>query len=688
MIGFLATMIIATATNLPSPTWQDVPARIRAATRAELRACVTRARAPRLRTHRQFAEDELVIPEGKYEGQKLRIYRQPYVGLFYAAQATGRYPRSALLGCVQSGKTFTGVVGPVMYHLFECRESAILGGPTMVVCHDKWRKEIRPAIEKTRYRHLLPTSGPGSRGGTGNLESITFAHGPELKFMSSGGGDETRSSYTARVLVVTEADKMDTAGAASREADPVTQMENRLASYDADERQTYIECTVSIPTGRIWQEYTAGTESRIACPCPHCGEHVTPEREHLRGWQDAETKMEAQRAAYFVCPACDKKLTAKQRAAMNRTAKLVHRGQSIDRDGRITGEPPDTDTLGFRWNAFNNLFWSPGAIGIKEWSATRAADEEAAERELLQFYWAKPWQSPEWDETPLESRKVTQRIAKHGRGIVPAVTEYFSVGIDLGKYNGHLVALAGLADRGLHVPDYQVFDVPSASLGVEHAIVSALNTVAEMIEAGWSMENGRPRVPDRVLIDAGYQSPSVFAFVRSAGRRYLPAFGRGVSQTRRQFYNRPKKTGATVKFIGQEYHISWFPKDRSFAVETNVDWWKSWVHQRLSVPLNDAAAIGAMSFFNAVPREHTTIAKHITNEKLIQEHVPGRGIVERWVNEGRRPNHYLDALLLAGVGLHLAGFRLFDAADAAAVEVPAIRPLGVQLPQDLAERMR
>ena len=45
--------------------------------------------------------------------------------------------------------------------------------------------------------------------------------------LEAGGGDENRSGSTFRVLLVTEADKMDQPGESSREADAVTQGENR-----------------------------------------------------------------------------------------------------------------------------------------------------------------------------------------------------------------------------------------------------------------------------------------------------------------------------------------------------------------------------------------------------------------------------------------------------------------------------
>jgi len=249
----------------------------------ELEWYTRRSYAPRIRGHRDFTESELVIPEGRFRGSKFRRSTQPFAALLLDELDSGRWRRAAVTGCVQAGKSLMAFVTPVIYHLFEHREPVIVAAPTMDICGDKWAKEILPAIQSSRYARYLPRTGPGSQGGF--AEEISFRNGALIKFMSSGGSDAKRSSFTARVLVATEVDKMDTAGAASREADPITQLEARTFSYPEEERRVYLECTVSIPEGRIWQEYQAGSQGRIVCPCPFCGGWVTPEREHLAGWR-------------------------------------------------------------------------------------------------------------------------------------------------------------------------------------------------------------------------------------------------------------------------------------------------------------------------------------------------------------------------------------------------------------------
>jgi hypothetical protein len=56
----------------------------------------------------------------------------------------------------------------------------------------------------------------------------------------------------------------------------------------------------------------------------------------------------------------------------------------------ITATPPRTETLGFRWNAVNNLLVKTADIAKTEWKASRSADEDDADKELNQFWWAKP----------------------------------------------------------------------------------------------------------------------------------------------------------------------------------------------------------------------------------------------------------------------------------------------------------
>jgi phage terminase large subunit GpA-like protein len=622
-------------------------------TQSDLEWFLRQARPRRLRSLRAFAEQEIVIPDGPFVGRRFRCDRQPYTGLWLDAVDSGLWSRFVATGPTQSGKTLSCFVIPLLYHLFELEETVICGLPDMDMAGDKWREDILPAIEQSRYRELMPSRGGGSRGG--RVESLQFRHGATLKFMSGGGGDKSRAGFTSRVVVVTETDGMDRPGGASRESDKITQLEARTRAYGSRKR-IYMECTVSTEQGRTWQEYLNGTRSRIVLLCPGCRAWVGPERDDLTGWQGAESRAAARSGGAFCCPACGEVWSLDERAAANRRGRLVHGDQTIDAGGMVEGTAPATDTLGFRWSAVHNLFLTPGELAADEWRASRAADEENAEREMRQFVWCLPVTSSKWEETALVTHELAARMSELARGIVPASAQRLTLAADLGKYLVHWIVVAWSPGAAGHIVDYGRLEVASEDLGVEQALLIALRECRDLALGGWPVgsPDGEHMAPHQAWIDAGYMTHVVYAFCRETGNRFVPAIGRGAGQQHRQWYRRPTSTGSIVQHIAEGFHLNWLPAEQLHLAEVDADHWKTWVHQRLSTPLGKP---GAMSLFQAAAEEHLALAKHLTAERKTDQFVAGKGVVTKW-ERLRRQNHWFDALYNACVAGHYCGVRL------------------------------
>ena len=621
----------------------------------EWRWAADHARAPRLRSMREFMETEYIPAKGKFAGLKFRCDRQPLTRLWFEEIDSGRWTRHWCTGPSQASKTTIGFNAALLYHLFERRETVICGVPTLDMVTDKWMDDIKPAIEACpRYRRFMPSAGKGSRGGT----SISFrlGNGAELRFMTAGGSDKGRAGKTTRVLVITEVDGFDESSETSRESDKLTQLRARLRGWSQDETTEFGECTLSTVEGRTNQEITKGSNSRIVLPCPHCGAWVVPEREDVHGWEDADDEITAWENTLFYCPACQKPWTEEERTAANHACRLVHRGQEIDAEGNISGEPPRTRTLGFRWSAVHNLFRKAGDVGVDLWTAARAVDEENAEKELCQFVFAVPYSAPDVEETPLSAEALQRRTRDLRRGVVPDKVQHLTLGVDMHKRFGCYTLIAWLPDGRAHIADYGTFEIQSDDMGLERATLAALRDLRDTVNAGWGLVTGGVRVPDQVWIDAGWgpQTDSIYKFCRESGQRFRPLVGRGVGQQYTKSYVRPKKTGAEVRKIGDAYHISFQRTARVLLVEINVDFWKTWVHERLA---SDPDKGGAMTLFKAEPREHVRFTKELTAERLIEEYKPGKGTVLRW-EALRRANHYLDSTVYASVAGHFCGFWL------------------------------
>lgn len=609
------------------------------------------AQAPIQRPISQWVEEEIILPKGPYAGEPYRHRRHPASRLWFAALESGKWNRFAATGPTQNGKTLMCYALPVLYHLFEIGETVIIGLPSMDMANDKWETDFRPVIEASRYRDLLPNRGEGSRGGLVR-RSIRFQNGADLRFMSAGGSDKKRAGYTSRVVAITETDGMDSSGKASREADKIEQIEARTRAYGRRKR-AYYECTTSIEEGRIWQEITRGTGSRIARPCPHCRAWVSPEREHLIGWQEATSEDEAAELASWSCPECAKRWTNEERRVAGLAAVLVHRGQEVTPDGLVVGPEPRTQTLGFRWGAIDNPFWDAADLGREEWLARRARDRENAERKQCQFVFAIPYQPPSVQLTPLDAETVQDRVAPLKKGIVPPNCLGIAVGIDTGKRALHWVVMA-VRESGNHVLDYGLQDVDSDRLGVKRALVEALRNLMGYLENGWHSQRGQLYRPDQVWIDSGYHEhqEAVYSLcqqmangVEPGQERYRPSKGFGEGQMRIGRYVPPGNRRSDIVFTGTQYHLAKVRKQGRLLAglslcEINADFWKSELHQRLSMPEDEP---GAISLYTAADSfEHSTFAAHITAERQVEKFLPGRGTVIAWERVDRN-NHYLDA---------------------------------------------
>jgi hypothetical protein len=655
----------------------------------ELRWMLRNSRTPKRRTMRRFAEEEIRIPDGRYKGSKFRVKVQPFAGVWLDAVDSGMWNHINTTGPTQTGKTLLACGIPVCFHLFEIGESVGFGVPDMDMADDKWRVDIQPVIAASNYARYLPTRGEGSRGGKVK-NAITFANGAELKFFTGGASgeasDKGRAGYTTRVMVITEKSAFGKAGESSDEASKLEQLRVRTMHYGSLAR-IYEESTVTTSENIVWTDYKNGTESRLASPCGHCGEYVSPEREHLVGWQDAANVVQARQLAHFICPACGTPIDEAMRHWMNAHAVLVHKGQTVrsqrsevggpisDFRPLISGDAPQTDMLGFRWSAFANNFRTAGDVGADEWKARHhATSEDDAEKKLCQFVWCLPYEQEIERVAPLTREGIMHRQAKTPRGIVPEHAEIFTVGIDMGQSfrTCWFAAPAWQLTGDSTIVDYGPIDVLAEELGVERAIVQALRDFHDKCEAGWGWQ-GHPhtRQPDFVLIDVGWKDTLVYQLIRewnakaATFHRYWPCKGFGAGQFAGQKYNKPKKTGGQVVFIGDHYHGVRLPAHGVILIEFDADYWKVFTQTRLGCPVQQAdgtPAPGVMRLFQDMPRNHARFARMITSERQRIEFEPDVGEVVKWTKSGA--NHLLDATGNACIGGHFGGVRIEGTAAA------------------------
>ncbi len=619
----------------------------------ELRIALLNGLSRPPRSFRQWITDELVIPSGRYEGERFDINTQPVLSLWIDAVDDPQWTDCVFQAVTQMGKTLFGFVAPLLWHTCEQAEDFILGVPFGDMASNKWEADILPALMASpTLRKLRPVRGSGSGGGKVR-DAITLAHGAMIKIMSAGADDAGKAGYTARCLAVTEAARFSHGGASSVETDPLRQLRGRQRSFPRADRRTYIEGTVTIEEELPWRLRADSTRSRILCECPHCGRWIAPDREDLVGWREARTEVEAAHVTHWRCPKCMTKITEDERRDMVRGAKLVHAGQRVEKGGRIVGSPPQSTRLFFHATPFVNLLLGPQDIGVEEWLASRilpdSADRIQADKELSQFVWSQPYTPPALEgEIDLSRDSIATRMIALPRGVVPSDVTFLTLGVDMGETRAWYVLLASRADGTLHVCDYGDFDVHSELATPRIAMTAALREFwRTTVSAGWSIRGGDTILPHQSWVDAGHEETAVWEFVREINAKQtlqqpvMAARGRGETQIGQEKFVAQKKTGNQIRQVDPSgaWYVEFVRRGRCFEIHWDADRCKVAAQHSLTIPTH---ASGAITLFAGTSRVHERFARHICAERRRPEHRPGQRPRYKFFRTGA--NHLLDAL--------------------------------------------
>lgn len=631
----------------------------------EFAAALRLGRSTPPRTFRQWVESELIIPDGPHKGERFRIERQPAIGLWIDAVDDPQWQDMVFTAVTQYGKSLFGYVSPTLYHACELGQSLGFCVPFADMADNKWQADVRPVMESSpNLRRMLPTRGSGSGGGKVR-DMIQLANGAILKIFSAGADDTGKAGFTTPTLAITEAAGFSQAGGTSVEADPLRQVRGRQRSYKRHKRRTYIEGTLTVAGELPWSLRDASTRSVIVSPCPHCRDYIAPDREHFVGWQNARSEIVAANKAHWICPKCERPISEDQRFRSLAHAVLLHAGQTIDRRGKVTGPQPESTRLWYHAKPWVNCLLGAADIATDEWLAAQIPEDtperELSDKELSQFVWSRIYTPPRHDEEIEITRDgVAARRTEIARGQLPPDTQLVATGIDLGDRTGWYLSLAARADGRLFVPDYGSFDVPSDRVHPTAAIRAALHDQLEYLRAGYPIIGGGAMRSQAIWIDSGHREEATWQFTREAQDRQrltqwiMAARGRGESQMDSRKYTCPTKRGGTVRKIADDrtWYIQWMPAPRVFEIHWDADRYKWYAQHAMSIDVDQP---GSISLFAGPEKIHRTLSRHLCNERLIHEVVPGKGERRRWYRSGA--NHLLDCLAAAYAALCRLGYQ-------------------------------
>lgn len=196
--------------------------------------------------------------------------------------------------------------------------------------------------------------------------------------------------------------------------------------------------------------------------------------------------------------------------------------------------------------------------------------------------------------------------------------------------------------------------------GLEGQIYGSLEALfQEKMTQIFVREDGAEMRIERAMIDAnwGLSTDVVYQYCRQSAFSgiILPGHGRYVGASSRPMTEYKKKRGDRVGFNWYMPTIAGKRAVRHVVFDTNF--WKSFVHSRLSVMQGDA---GCLSLFGRNPLYHQLLAEHLTAEYRVRTQGLGRTVDEWKIRPQRGDNHWLDCLAGCAVAASIQGSALAE----------------------------
>jgi hypothetical protein len=289
-------------------------------------------------------------------------------------------------------------------------------------------------------------------------------------------------------------------------------------------------------------------------------------------------------------------------------------------------------------------------------SAIQQAFNKIADTSLSAFkteYQNDPDPQEQPETVGLTAGRVASRISGFLQKELPPITEFVTIGCDIGKYLSYWVKIAWHGNAVGNVVDYGVIETPNMTTATDSKAVMAALLPALF---DWRTDMVAEGRLDFCLVDSGDYTDAVYEFIRSVGGTPFAA-AKGWDAGR---FNMGKDAKDRRTFI--EAYAAHQPAEKLWLYNVNTEHWKQWVHERFATKTFDDDQRfndGTLSLYSAPAerKRHNTYSHHIVAEERRDQFVPGKGLVRKWVVTSRN-NHLLDATALACAAAGCLGVRV------------------------------
>ena len=313
-------------------------------------------------------------------------------------------------------------------------------------------------------------------------------------------------------------------------------------------------------------------------------------------------------------------------------------------------------------------------------------DEQAFQSE----YQNDPLPDDTADDSLLSVDEICAKINGLARRRVPLKCDRLTMFVDVQKallfyvviawaedFTGAVIDYGSWPDQHRH--EYSLADAnPSIQTlfpkaGFEGALYAALSALTdECLGREWEREDGAVLKIERALVDAnwGQSTDVVYQFCRQSSHAGVipPSHGRYVGASSKPMTEYRKQQGDRLGFNWMIPNVAGKRAIRHVIYDTN--YWKSFIHARLAVPVGDK---GSLTLYGRIPGAHQLFAEHLTAEYRVKTQGRGRTVDEWKLKPQSHDNHFLDCVAGCAVCGSMLGASLPETLPAKLDRKPMIR---------------
>jgi hypothetical protein len=265
-------------------------------------------------------------------------------------------------------------------------------------------------------------------------------------------------------------------------------------------------------------------------------------------------------------------------------------------------------------------------------------------------------------EIPLSCSRITSFIDVHGSLLYWVVVAWEDA------FTGYIVDYGTFPDQKR--PYFTLRDAKATmetaypKMGLEGRLHAGLTaTTDHLLGRDWIRDDGASLKIERCLIDAnwGSSTDAIYQWCRQSpfSGVVMPSHGKYVGAASAPMRDYKNKPGDKAGLNWRMPNVQGKRAVRYALFDTN--YWKSFVHARLSVAMGDR---GCLSLFGAKPDAHRLFADHLVAEFRVRTEGRGRTVDEWKLRPDRPDNHWLDCVVGNAVAASIQGVSLAETTQA------------------------